>query len=243
MFKKLTVFLSSLALFGTLPVTTLAGGGPIYLESQAWIPFNESHAFIIQAHITPDINFDYNCKNIPVTFKFEDPKPGDKIFAEDFDKENSTTTILGYNERVSPNGTHHKDCSAIAKVISGTAETRQIFVEADLPKWGNTVSYMISVPFGTDKDSQAIQNYYEAAPTLPWEEDLPSFEGITEDGTYDGKAPVSFDASNSAKIQELEKKLSNLQQQLDENKKQQNVLQEKLDAIISWIKSIFPWFK
>jgi hypothetical protein len=54
---------------------------------------------------------------------------------------------------------------------------------------------------------------------------------------------MNFDASTSAKVSALEDRLTNLQKQLDESNKKQNVIQEKLDSLISWIKSIFPFFK
>src|SRR2546423_924248 len=81
------------------PGLALAGGGPIFLEVQPYSPFSEFHAYVVEAHITPDINFDYNCRDIPVTFKLENPQPGDRISAGDFDKGNPTAVILGYNER------------------------------------------------------------------------------------------------------------------------------------------------
>jgi hypothetical protein len=200
MFKSSLISLSSTALFLSLTTTSLAGGGPIYLESQPYIPFSESRAFIVEAHITPDIQFGYNCHDIPVTFKFENPQPGDVISAGDWDKTNPTTIILGYSERRSPDGVHRQDCSAIAKVVSGTQEDRLIYVEADLPKWGHYKSSVLVLPFGNDAGSKAVQGRYQGSLELPWEMDLPPFYGVSEDGSFVASGSASIITTSGIKV-------------------------------------------
>lgn len=48
---------------------------------------------------------------------------------------------------------------------------------------------------------------------------------------------------NDSNIKELNKKVENLQNQLEESKQRQGALEARLNLIISWIKSIFPLFK
>ncbi len=51
---------------------------------------------------------------------------------------------------------------------------------------------------------------------------------------------VVKDSSASA---ELEKKVTDLQNQLTESKQKQSALESRLEGLISWIKSVFPFFK
>ncbi|MBI3485891.1 hypothetical protein HY025_02995 [Candidatus Daviesbacteria bacterium] len=58
--------------------------------------------------------------------------------------------------------------------------------------------------------------------------------------------PVIAQASpnqDSKKLDELNKKVSDLENQLNESKKRQSFLEEKVNYLTSWIKSIFPFFK
>lgn len=49
--------------------------------------------------------------------------------------------------------------------------------------------------------------------------------------------------SNNSNIDELNKKVENLQNQLEESKQRQGFLETRLNQLVSWIKSIFPFFK
>lgn len=54
------------------------------------------------------------------------------------------------------------------------------------------------------------------------------------------KELLSPDNSN---IEELNQKVENLQNQLEQSKQRQNFLEARLNQLVSWIKSVFPFFK
>lgn len=54
---------------------------------------------------------------------------------------------------------------------------------------------------------------------------------------------VATSSINNSSTDELNKKLENLQNQLEESKQRQGILETRLNQLISWIKSILPFFK
>ncbi len=50
-------------------------------------------------------------------------------------------------------------------------------------------------------------------------------------------------SSSDKKVEELNTKIDNLQGQLEESKMKQNALESKINELVSWIKSLFPFFK
>lgn len=54
---------------------------------------------------------------------------------------------------------------------------------------------------------------------------------------------ITTPSPNNSNIEELNKKVENLQSQLEESKQKQNFLESRLNQLISWIKSIFPFFR
>jgi len=49
--------------------------------------------------------------------------------------------------------------------------------------------------------------------------------------------------ADNSEVEQLNQKVQNLQNQLDESAKKQNLLEQRITAIMNWIKSIFPFFK
>lgn len=52
---------------------------------------------------------------------------------------------------------------------------------------------------------------------------------------------IKTEASDSVEIEQLNKKVKNLQNQLEESKQKQSVLETRLNQVLSWIKSVFPF--
>lgn len=58
--------------------------------------------------------------------------------------------------------------------------------------------------------------------------------------------PKKVEATSSGeneKIEKLNREVENLQNQLDESQKKQSILELRLNQILTWIKSVFPFFK
>lgn len=255
MISRLSSLVIGISLSLLTPVTALAGGGPIFLEVVPFQPFSDSRAYIITAHITPDIQYKYNCHDIPITFKLEDQQEGDVIMAGNFSSSNinhniPNTYIFGYSERVYQ-GKHKADCSASAKITSAVKGERYVYVEADLPKWGKTQSGLAVMYFGDDPKSKVAQTSFYEQVYLPWEDELPPFESGMDNQlpappegiTVDKGSQVVGPGVEASRVGDLENKVTDLQRQLDESKMKQNFLEAQLEIIKNWLKSIFPFLK
>lgn len=68
----------------------------------------------------------------------------------------------------------------------------------------------------------------------------------SEEGTIVAPSPSTVTTSPSptnSNVEELNKKVENLQNQLDQSKKTQNVLEQRINDLINFIKRLFPFFK
>jgi hypothetical protein len=54
---------------------------------------------------------------------------------------------------------------------------------------------------------------------------------------------ISTPQADNGKVEELNKKVQNLQYQLDQSVKKQNILEQRITELVNWIKSVFPFFK
>lgn len=67
-----------------------------------------------------------------------------------------------------------------------------------------------------------------------------------EGGTVVAPSPSTVTptpSSNNSNIEDLNKKVENLQNQLEESKQRQSFLETRINQLVSWIKSVFPFFK
>lgn len=132
--------------FLSLPKFALAGGGLVFLDPRPNIPTwgdsAESRMYVVHAYIAPSVP----CRNIPITFKFEDPKEGDRI---NLGSQQQPYIIQEANPRW-VNGRIVYDCSTYAKVFSADKSQRYLYTEVGMPDGSTYQSSKVSLSFQFD---------------------------------------------------------------------------------------------
>lgn len=231
--------LTLLSFIFTSPI--LAGGGGVDTRVTNT---DDPHANTVIVHFDPKL---FTCKGMNVSFNFEIPEDGDMIESTNGD---NTSTIT--REAWTAKG--HLKCFTYAKVYSKELKWNRIlnisFKGANLEG-----SRKIAVSFGVTYNPNDL-------PLLPWESSsdpqpvsIPATEVLPAPTFVPlGKAnkpvvtaepqkveqPIIVEESNN---KELEQKIANLEAQLSESKKEQNILAQRINDLVSFIKKLFPFFK
>lgn len=107
-------------------------------------------------------------------------------------------------------------------------------------------SYYVKVAACSDLDQQSCTYSPELfIPAMKDDKEAITTPKAGESGStdYPGfKESVVSDSSNTG-VDELNQKVQNLEKALAESKKSQSLLEQRLNDIVSWIKSLFPFFK
>lgn len=223
----------------------LAGGGGVDTRVTNT---EDSHWNIVRVYFDPKL---FTCKGMNVSFNFESPENGDVISGTNG---SNFSTITDDANLETVNGKQYLRCSTYAKVYSaelkwnrilnisfngaGLAGERKIAVSFgvkynpdDLPLFGwESLSDPVTVSTPpvqprTDLDSRPT--------TTPYPEVTPEPKAAEQ--------PLITDNENNNKA--LNQKIADLEAQLVESKQKQNALESRLNQLIAWIKSIFPFFK
>lgn len=223
---KINKVLGSLFLFASLVLTSpvFAGGGGVDTRITNT---DDPHANTVIVHFDPKV---FTCKGMNVSFNFEIPEDGDMIESTNGD---NTSTIT--REAWTAKG--HLKCFTYAKVYSKELKWNRIlnisFKGANLEG-----SRKIAVSFGVTYNPNDL-------PLLPWESSsdsqpvsTPSIEVLPAPTSV--PQPIIVEESNN---KELEQKIANLEAQLSESKKEQNILAQRVNDLVNFIKKLFPFFK
>lgn len=230
------MFLISSLLFVS-PV--LAGGGVDTRVTNT----DDLHANTVIVHFDPKL---FTCKGMNVSFNFETPEDGDMIEGTNG---NNTSTIT--EEAWMAKG--HLKCFTYAKVYSKELKWNRIlnisFNGANLEG-----SRKIAISFGVTYNPNDL-------PLLSWESSsnpqpvsTPPAEVLPAPTPTLGKATKPFVTAEPQKAEqpiiveesnnkELEQKIANLEAQLEESKKEQNILAQRINDLVSFLKKLFPFFK
>lgn len=156
------VFLTTgFLLFSAIPA--FAGGYPIYTwswdNSDAWRP--DYKMTYVRVHLAPGVP----CVGTTVTFKYEDPKPGDNVSAGG-DSGSFTFTEQGYKYS-KYNGQNIPDCNTYAKFYS-TNNAYKVGIAEFKTQQGQTYKGTFALNFNqpTPGNTSSEEKY-----PLPWEED------------------------------------------------------------------------
>ncbi len=251
LFKAL--FVAGLVFSSAVFVTPiLAGGGLVYLSVDGY-PYG-TQGRIIRFHLNPS---EISCKGREVTLKFEDPMDKDSITVG--------TPTQPYIIPEDASWYHYngipayKDCASYAKVVSAKKGERTLYLEVKMPDGkiytsSRLVAQFDGVDYGLGDDTPPwgqdvlARVKKEAAVSADLETIRPTasstaMASVQPSSTSKAEVTSSSTASVSAQDPDLIKKVANLQKQLDESKRRQSDLEHRLNNLISWIKSILPFFK
>ncbi len=170
-----------------------------------------------------------------ISFKFEDPEDGDKISGENGD---NSTTITDEASTEIVNGKPYLRCSGYAKVFSGTLNLNRL-LNISFKGQNLESSKIIAVSFGIK------YNPDRDIPLLPWEDSdnpQPTISPVQKPSTPPAIISPSPTGENK-QVDELNKKVNDLQNQLDQSKKTQSVLEQRISNLVDFIKRLFPFFK
>lgn len=163
--KKIT-FAVVFAFWGLLlfPRSAFAGGGLVYLDARpnvgTWGDAEGSRMYIVRAFIDPSVS----CVNVPITFKFEDPRQGDRISVG---SRQQPFIIQGPDFRI-VDGRMIYDCTTYAKVISADKTNRYLYAEIGMPDGTTYTSSKVSLNFQIDdpddRSGDPIQTPWDDTP-------------------------------------------------------------------------------
>lgn len=161
--RSLSLTLLSVISLSFFTTSVLAGGWPIYTWSwdnpDAWR--SDYKLTYVRAHIAPDVP----CKGTIVTFKYENPQPGDNVSAGG---ENGSFTFTEETYKISKyNGQKILDCNTYAKFYSTNNALKTGIVEFKTAS-GKVYKGTFALNFNQSNPGNTDSN--EKYP-LPWEED------------------------------------------------------------------------
>lgn len=221
--RTLWVIFSLLSLIFVSSVS--AGGGLVSINVTSYdgitiTDLKPGLPYIVRPTAYADDSYKKFCAGCPIKIKFENPQSSDIVNAS--------------SDKTDENGTMY------AKVVSYISGPRIVYAEVVLPD-GKTYT-----------SSKAILNYYgegmkqttnSPKNTTPPQE-KPNFNTETVKSSPIASPTNSLNKEeDNKKVEELNKKVENLENQLEESKRKQSALESRLNQVLSWIKSIFPFFK
>jgi hypothetical protein len=163
--KKIFIVIFFFTLLLSFPLKTKAGGGLVYLDARAlvdsWNEPSSNRFYVVHAYLAPSIN----CQNVPVTFKFENPKEGDYIGVA---SDQQPFIIAGPSTRFI-NGRAVYDCSTYAKVSSQDRSIRAVYLEVAMEDGSTYTSSKIMLDFETNSP---LDNASDSI-TTPWDNVTP----------------------------------------------------------------------
>lgn len=232
--KKLAGSLAGFLIILISPVMALAGGGLVYVNVEPGTSLNPGEQYIVSVTAFTDNSYSTKCQKCPVKIKLEDPQVNDYI------AQSGNETDM--------------DGSIYAKVISYIPGSRLIYAEVLLPSRENYTSSKNVLSYYDKMGSKPSPTAYPptgAPPPKPTTIVLspkPSIPGTT---TYPkplvtmtpGGPVVDPTILNDPKVKELEEKVGDLEKKLAESQKQQSALEAKLNQLLSFVKSLFPFFR
>lgn len=229
--------------------STFAGGNmfSLFADNNGWA--NDSgYGRIIRVYLRPE----FPCKGTEITFRFVDSRDGDYIMTG-----SGNSTFIMQEDR------SLNECSIYAKMAVKDAGERKVEVEIKnvvLDENGNIKhltgdTESIRVDFdGQHHDDNidngygyrsSIQNPYRVLPTTPTQ--MPSSASTNYPTIVPSQNPTpiisSVPIADEQKTEELNKRINDLQDQLDQSKKKQTVLEQKINDLINFIKKLFPFLK
>lgn len=247
--------LASFCLLAALsfPNLAFAGGGLI-----SWLPTTTSsedynnfrisslspgEQFVVrpQVHLPNDDPYDTTtryCSNCPIKIKLENPQ--------------NTDIINQSSDVTDENGTIY------AKIISKIPGKRYVYAEVTLSD-----SKFVRENGNFYRSSVLVLNYGGESqwepPTvtpLPVPNNMPGPISVSSPVAKPAQVMEIYpqnssevtvtsiaSVSDSAESENLNKKVADLEKQLEESQKRQSILEEKISQLVSFLKSIFPFFK
>ena len=224
------------------PKLVLAGGGLVSTEvypnsgrENFNVPVGEQFIVKPQVHLDNEDPYDQTirwCKNCPVKVKLENPQ-ADDVINQSSDKTDENGQIY-------------------AKVISHIQGVRFVYSEVTLPNGQiytgskNSLNYAPSYIYGQEPQASPSVVVYPTPSIIPNKTvntgqtmtppSLPPYPVTSPKPGYPSKMEempiVEKEASLEAKVNQLEQKLA-------ESEKKQSALEQRLNDLISWIKSLF----
>jgi hypothetical protein len=221
MSKKYLLPFFSLLLLPILSTKALSGGGLVYLTATPTSTLKAGEYYFVSAEVFLDNSYQARCQSCPIEFKFQEKKSGDSVNAV------STTT--------DPNG------FAAAKMTSGSAGERLVYADVKMPD-GTTYTSSVYLLYFDQPAATTVQVNPQTSPKpTSTQKPIPTPKSTAVN------LPHTYTLNQQASA-EINQKVDNLQQQLDESlqkqkelENQQSVLLQKIEQLTNWIKSIFPF--
>lgn len=154
-------------------------GGAVSFDERAevelWNESASSRFYAVHVYLGPS----FHCQNVPVTFKFEDPRQGDYIQVPS----GQQPEIIASPSARSINGRTVYDCATYAKVSSGDKSSRYLYVEILMEDGSTYTSSKVSLDFETDNP---VDRSHDPI-TTPWDDVTPDkfLLGITSQNYID----------------------------------------------------------
>lgn len=212
---KVACLLTVISLILVKPV--LAGGGPVEFSVDTDQVLNPGEQYVVHARVYANGPYPTYCKNCFIRLGLQNPQTGDYV-AQDSEVTNDDGQIY-------------------AKVISKVPGNRTLGVLELKDSSGNGViaNSTIVLKYSGEFVSTPVPTQQPVQPT--------SKPTVYPTPTATQEAVVFPTPASNPKVDELSKKVDDLQNQLDESKQKQNFLEARLSQITAWLKSIFPFFK
>lgn len=251
-----SLFLFLISLFIVSPV--FAGGQLVSLDADTYGSTNSDGTY---GRIMRVVSQAFPCEGTEITFKFVDPKDGDYVMT------NSGNSTFVFTKDRQP---YYQDgesvCGTTAKMGSKVSGVRNVtvavkngdsvwadppIIKVDFDGQYHAESYYSGYSYSPSQDHpyyRLIQSQGTSTPTsAPTSQPIyllttPTYQPIPSVQPRAIAVPVN-DNKSDKKVEELNKKVENLQNQLAVSQKKQSALEIKLNQVMTWIKSIFPFFK
>lgn len=212
--------------------TSFAGGGGVDFRVLDIDGDKDPHIKAVRAYFDPKL---FTCKGMSVLMNFTEPQPGDEVNGVDG---NNVSTITEGPSYETINGQQYLRCSTYLKVYSarliGDRNIHISFIGDNLE--GERI---ITVNFGP-------RVRYEQSAFLPWE--TPTEATVSTPPSYKPADTIITTPAiqevpgKEDKVKELSEKVTDLQNQLNESKQKQNILEQRISELVEFIKKLFPFF-
>ncbi len=197
-----------------------AGGGPVEFWVDPNTSLNPGEQYIVHARVFNDgPSTTLDCKNCLIHLKFKDPQGSDYI------AQNS--------DRTDENGTIY------AKVISKVPGNRVVYPTDLQTADGKIINSANYVELAYTGES-TLPSTPTASPVT--QNPKPTISPVQKPSTPPAIISPSPIGENK-QVDELNKKVNDLQNQLDQSKKTQSVLEQRISNLVDFIKRLFPFFK
>lgn len=223
--RTLWVIFSLLSLIFVSSVS--AGGGLVSINVTSYdgitiTDLKPGLPYIVRPTAYADDSYKKFCAGCPIKIKFENPQSSDIVNAS--------------SEKTDENGTMY------AKVVSYIPGPRMVYAEVVLPDGKTYTSSKAILNYLGKSEGQPNTIVIQKNTTSPQEK--PNFNTETVKSSPIASPTNSLNKEeDNKKVEELNRKVENLENQLEESKRKQSALESRLNQVLNWIKSIFPFFK